>query len=161
VLERRAREEARQQARHAAVAREAQEIWQWARPVGPEHPYLVRKQLDSDAALRELEAPELHALLGYVPASEEQPLKGRVLVVPVLDRIEAISTLELIDEQGSKSSLAGGVKKGGYWIAGPVPDRERTHRNTDPDRRRHGDGAVCASRDGLGGAGDPIERNAA
>ncbi|MBU9681891.1 PriCT-2 domain-containing protein [Burkholderia gladioli] len=120
VLERRAREEVRQQARHAAAAREAQEIWQWARPVGPEHPYLVRKGLDPVPALRELEAPELRALLGYAPASEERLLSGRVLVVPVwIGR--AVSTLELIDEAGNKSSLAGGVKKGGYWIAGPAP----------------------------------------
>lgn len=65
VLDRRARDEARQQARHAAVAREAQAVWQWARPVGPEHPYLVRKQLEPTRSLRELEAPELHALLGW------------------------------------------------------------------------------------------------
>ncbi|ACD20800.1 PriCT-2 domain-containing protein [Paraburkholderia phytofirmans] len=127
VLERRNREAARQQARHAAAAREAQEIWQWARPVGPAHPYLVRKGLDSVPALRELEAPELRALLGYAPASEGRPLSGRVLVVPVwIDR--AISTLELIDEAGNKSSLAGGVKKGGYWMAGaaPVADGQAT-----------------------------------
>ncbi|WP_118182880.1 PriCT-2 domain-containing protein [Paraburkholderia phosphatilytica] len=120
VLERRAREAARQQARHAAAAREAQEIWQWARPVGPEHPYLVRKGLDPAQTLRELEAPELRALLGYAPASEERLLFGRVLVVPVWIG-PAISTLELIDEAGNKSSLAGGVKKGGYWIAGLAP----------------------------------------
>ncbi|REE19384.1 putative DNA primase/helicase [Paraburkholderia sp. BL27I4N3] len=120
VLERRVREEARQQARHEAVASEAQAIWQWARPVGPEHPYLVRKHLQPVPALRELEAVELHALLGYAPASEEQPLTGRVLVVPFWIG-EAISTLELIDEHGLKSSLAGGLKKGGYWIAGPAP----------------------------------------
>ncbi|KVW14662.1 DNA replication protein [Burkholderia cepacia] len=120
VLERRAREAARQQARRATAAREALEIWEWARPVGPEHPYLVRKRLDPVPALRELEAPELRALLGYVPASEERPLSGRVLVVPVwIDGV--VSTLELIDEVGNKSSLAGGVKKGGYWIAGPAP----------------------------------------
>jgi putative DNA primase/helicase len=120
VLERRAREEARQHARHAEVAREAQEIWQWARPVGPEHPYLVRKHLEPTRSLRELEALELHVLLGYVPASVEQPLMGRVLLVPCWIG-EAISTLELIDEHGRKSSLAGGVKRGGYWIAGPFP----------------------------------------
>jgi putative DNA primase/helicase len=120
ILERRAREEARKQSRHAAVAREAQAIWQWARPVGPEHPYLVRKHLEPTRTLRELEAPELHALLGYAPASEEQPLTGRVLLVPFWIG-EAISTLELIDEHGRKSSLAGGMKRGGYWIAGPAP----------------------------------------
>jgi putative DNA primase/helicase len=120
TIERRAREEARQQARRAAAAREAREIWEWARPVGPEHPYLIRKRLEPVAALRELEAPELRALLGYVPVSEERPLSGRVLVVPVsIER--TVSTLELIDEAGNKSSLAGGVKKGGYWIVGPAP----------------------------------------
>lgn len=120
VLARRAHDEARQLARHAAVAREAQEIWAWARPVGPEHPYLVRKHLEPMRSLRELEALELHVLLGYVPASEEQPLMGRVLLVPCWIG-EAISTLELIDEHGRKSSLAGGVKRGGYWIAGSTP----------------------------------------
>lgn len=59
-------------------------------------------------------------MLGYVPVSEEQPLIGRVLLVPCWIG-EAISTLELIDEHGHKSSLAGGVKRGGYWIAGPTP----------------------------------------
>lgn len=122
ALEQRSREEARQRARHAAVAREAQAIWEWARPVGPEHPYLVRKHLEPVPTLRELEAPELHALLGYVPASEAWPLIGRVLVVPFWIG-GAMSTLELIDEYGRKSSLAGGLKKGGYWIAGAPPSK--------------------------------------
>lgn len=120
VLEQRAREEARQRARHAAVAREAQAIWEWARPVGPGHPYLARKQLEPVPTLRELEAPELHALLGYAPASEGEPLMGRALIVPFWIG-EAISTLELIDESGRKSSLAGGLKRGGYWVAGIAP----------------------------------------
>jgi putative DNA primase/helicase len=119
VLERRAREDERRQVRHVAVAREADALWQWARPVGPQHPYLTRKRLDPVDTLRELDAQELRSLLGYVPMSEEEPLTGRVLIVPVW--IDAISTLELIDEQGRKSSLAGGAKKGGYWMAGPAP----------------------------------------
>lgn len=122
VPERRAHEEERRQARHAAVAREAEALWQWARPVGPQHPYLMRKRLDPVETLRELDAQELRSLLGYSPASGEEPLVGRVLIVPVW--IGAISTLELIDEHGRKSSLAGGMKKGGYWMAGlaPTPD---------------------------------------
>ena len=119
ALEHRAREEERRQARHAAVAREAEALWQWARPVGPQHPYLMRKRLDPVETLRELDAQELRSLLGYAPMSEEEPLAGRVLIVPVW--IGVISTLELIDEYGRKSSLAGGVKKGGYWMAGPAP----------------------------------------
>ena len=118
VLAQRAREEAQRQARHAAVAREATSIWEWARPVGPEHPYLVRKHLEPIDTLRELDALELRALLGYMPTSEEEALTGRVLIVPVWNGL--ISTLELIDEYGRKSSLAGGVKKGGYWTTMPT-----------------------------------------
>ncbi|RQR75250.1 PriCT-2 domain-containing protein [Burkholderia sp. Bp9015] len=118
VLAQRAREEAQLQARHAAVAHEAEAIWQWARPVGPEHPYLVRKHLEPAYTLRELDALELRALLGYLPVSEELPLNGRVLVVPVWNG--SISTLELIDEHGRKSSLAGGAKRGGYWTTEPI-----------------------------------------
>ncbi|HDR9868667.1 TPA: DNA replication protein [Burkholderia cenocepacia] len=117
VLAQRAREEAQLQARHAAVADEAASIWQWARPVAPEHPYLVRKHLDPAYTLRELDALELRALLGYLPVSEEVPLNGRVLIVPVWNG--SISTLELIDEHGRKSSLAGGAKRGGYWTTEP------------------------------------------
>jgi len=114
-----AREEARVRARHAAVAQIAVSIWEWARPVAPEHPYLVRKQLEPVATLRELEALELKALLGYMPLSAEEPLVGRVLIVPA--RVgDAMTTLELIDGMGRKSSLAGGAKKGGYWVSGPL-----------------------------------------
>ncbi|CAE6861096.1 hypothetical protein R70006_08089 [Paraburkholderia domus] len=122
VIERRTREEERRQARHVAVAREADALWQWSRPVGPQHPYLTRKRLDPVETLRELDAQELRSLLGYAPMSEEEPLVGRVLIVPVW--INAISTLELIDEDGRKSSLAGGVKKGGYWTTGSAPTLE-------------------------------------
>jgi putative DNA primase/helicase len=124
TLERRAqeaqREERKVRARHAAVACEAASIWQWARPVGPEHPYLTRKQLKATETLRELEAVELRTLLGYEASSEEEILTGRVLIVPVW-RGERLSTLELIDEHGRKSSLAGGAKKGGYWMTLPEP----------------------------------------
>ena len=115
--------EARVRARQEAVAREALAIWKWARPVGPDHPYLERKQVRPVPALRELEAEELHALLGYAPRSAEEPLTGRVLVVPV--RIgDALSTLELIDADGRKSALAGGAKSGGCWVVEPGQFRE-------------------------------------
>lgn len=112
-----AHEQARVRARHAAVAQTSVSIWDWARPVGPEHPYLVRKQLEPVATLRELEALELKALLGYMPLSADEPLAGRVLIVPA--RVDdAMTTLELIDGMGRKSSLAGGAKKGGCWVSG-------------------------------------------
>lgn len=112
------RQQARLRARRAAVAREALAIWNWARPVGPAHPYLERKQVKAVPSVRELEAEELHALLGYVPRSAEDPLEGRVLVVPV--RIgDTLSTLELIDAAGRKCALAGGARSSGCWVAVP------------------------------------------
>ncbi|WP_118181182.1 PriCT-2 domain-containing protein [Paraburkholderia phosphatilytica] len=111
-----ARDDARLRARHAAVAREACAIWQCARPVGPAHPYLERKQVAPVPALRELEAQALRVLLGYPPCSSGEPLEGRVLVVPV-HAGDTLSTLELIDADGRKSALAGGLKAGGCWIA--------------------------------------------
>ena len=103
--------ERKRRARRAAVARDALSIWHWARPVAPDHPYLMRKQIAPLPTLRELEAEELHVLLGYAPKSNDAALLGRVLIVPV--RIgHQISTLELIDCEGRKSSLAGGAKAG-------------------------------------------------
>ncbi|MFM0487384.1 PriCT-2 domain-containing protein [Paraburkholderia graminis] len=116
--------QARVRARQAAVARDALAIWKWARPVGPAHPYLKRKQVRAVATLRELGAEELRALLGYAPRSGEEPLTGRVLVVPV--RIgDTLSTLELIDAEGRKSALAGGAKSGGSWVVEPDVFRDR------------------------------------
>lgn len=110
-----ARGEARMRTRQAEVAREALAIWNWARPVGPGHPYLERKQVRAVSTLRELEAREMHALLGYAPRSAGELLTGRVLVVPVHIG-ESLSTLELIDADGRKSALAGGAKSGGCWV---------------------------------------------
>ena len=110
--------ERKRRARRAAVARDALSIWHWARPVAPDHPYLMRKQIAPLPTLRELEAEELHVLLGYAPKSNDAALLGRVLIVPV--RIgHQISTLELIDCEGRKSSLAGGAKAGGWWSVMP------------------------------------------
>lgn len=78
----------------------------------------MRKQIAPLPTLRELEAEELHVLLGYAPKSNDAALLGRVLIVPV--RIgHQISTLELIDCEGRKSSLAGGAKAGGWWSVMP------------------------------------------
>lgn len=45
-----------------------------------------------------------------MPLSAEEPLAGRVLIVPA--RVgDAMTTLELIDGMGRKSSLAGGAKR--------------------------------------------------
>lgn len=96
-------------------------IWKAATPAQVDHPYLVRKQVAPTATLREMATVDIVALLGYVPKSKGEPLQGRLLVVPVkVDH--GISTLELIDESGRKSAVAGGAKAKGYWAAAPLPD---------------------------------------
>jgi len=111
----------KRQARRAAVAREAQAIWRWSRPLSPDHPYRTRKHIPAIPTLRELETQELRVLLGYAPKSRGEPLWGRVLIVPVSIGHQ-MTTLELIDCEGRKSALAGGAKAGGWWSVAPTRD---------------------------------------
>jgi putative DNA primase/helicase len=113
--------EAQRQARAERAAALAAEIWKAARPAGEDHPYLKRKGVRPTDTLREMSADELAERLGYAPQARGEALQGRVLIVPV--RVGGkLSTLELIDERGRKAALAGGIKRGGYWATGPLPD---------------------------------------
>jgi len=105
----------------------------------------VRKRLDPTRTLRELDAPELHALLGYAPTSEEQPLTGRVRMVPFWIG-EAISTLEHIDERGRKLSPAG-RQEGRVLDRRVCPERCRGD-HTDPAVRRRRTRFALAERAG-------------
>ncbi|CAN0624349.1 putative DNA primase/helicase [Burkholderia multivorans] len=87
--------------------------------VSATHPYLERKGVKATATLREIEASRLKALIGYTPSSDGKPLQGRILIAPVYINGK-LSTVEMIDENGLKSALAGGVKAGGYWATGPI-----------------------------------------
>lgn len=105
----------RERARVAAAA-----LWKAAKPIGEAHPYLVRKGIEAVATLREIAADRAAKLLGYAPKSEGKPLDGRLILAPV--KISGqLSTLELIDEAGRKSAIAGGAKAGGFWATGPLP----------------------------------------
>jgi len=118
---RRAEQETKRQRAEAAI--KAAAIWQAAYPAAPDHPYLLRKQVQPVASLRELRAGEVTSLLGYAPKSGGEELIGRLIIAPV--KIGGrLSTLELIDETGRKSALAGGEKRGGYWAAQPLPDSD-------------------------------------
>ncbi|GIX26402.1 MAG: hypothetical protein KatS3mg123_0283 [Burkholderiales bacterium] len=87
-------------------------------------PYLVRKNVKPVASLREMDAEILAQRLGYTPKNKGEPLQGRILIAPV--RVDgALATLEMIDEQGRKSALAGGAKRAGCWATGPLPERGR------------------------------------
>lgn len=111
-------EEAR---RRADAAKKAATLWRAAAPVGQDHPYLARKQVRPVVTLREIDASEAAAILGYTPKSSGEALAGRVLVAPVKIS-DALATCELIDGAGRKSAIYGGAKSGGYWTAQSLPD---------------------------------------
>lgn len=110
-----------QERRRADAAAKAAAIWNSASPVLPDHPYLVRKQVQPVASLRELPASDAAVLLGYAPKSGGEELAGRLIVARVQSN-RKLSTLELIDEAGRKSAIAGGAKAGGFWAAQRLPD---------------------------------------
>jgi phage/plasmid primase-like uncharacterized protein len=106
--------------RHAVAAAKSINVWKHAAPAKEDHPYFARKQVAPTATLREMTATDTADLLGYKPKSKGEQLQGRLIVVPVKIG-HGISTLELIDEDGRKSAVAGGAKAGGYWAPCPLP----------------------------------------
>lgn len=108
----------------ADTAKKAAAILKAATEAKADHPYLVRKKVPPVATLRKIDASAASAILGYAPKSGGVLLAGRLLVVPVKQG-DSISTLELIDESGRKSALAGrGSKAGGYWATERLPDNK-------------------------------------
>ncbi|WP_250438649.1 DUF927 domain-containing protein [Caballeronia sp. AZ1_KS37] len=103
--------------KHAAAL--AITVLEKAQPARDDHPYLLRKGVTAVSTLREIDALKLQRLLGYRPKSRGAQLEGRVLIAPVtIDG--AVSTIEMIDESGRKSALAGGAKAGGGWFVADI-----------------------------------------
>jgi putative DNA primase/helicase len=115
---RQAREEETRQ--HTEAAHKAQALWKAAQAVSADHPYLLCKGVKPVSTLREIPHEAVIAILGYPPKSGGTPLTGRLLVAPVKVG-DAITTVELIDETGCKSAIAGGLKASGYWAAQSLP----------------------------------------
>ncbi|MDR2875965.1 MAG: DUF3987 domain-containing protein [Methylobacillus sp.] len=119
-----AKNEAEIAAERKSTAEKAAAIWKAAAPAQADNPYLVRKKVQPVATLKEIDATKATEILGYVPKSGDEPLQGRLLVVPV-SQGKVISTLELIDGGGRKAALAGrGTKSGGYWATSRLPDSD-------------------------------------
>jgi putative DNA primase/helicase len=83
------------------TAKKAQAVLSKANIAKPENPYLLAKGISPVATLREIEASDIAAVLGYIPKSGGEALEGRLLVVPVKQG-NGISTLELIDGKNVK-----------------------------------------------------------
>ena len=120
---RQAREEETQ--RRAEAARKAQTLWRAAQPASGDHPYLLGKVVKPVPTLREIGMEAAVAILGYTPKSSGEPLTGRLLLAPVKVG-DAITTVEMIDESGRKSAIAGGLKAEGYWAAQSLPTGDGT-----------------------------------
>lgn len=105
----------------AGAARKARELLAAARAVGSDHPYIARKQIVVPASVRELDAAGVARIIGYPPRSGDDVLVGRLLIIPITVDAE-LSTVEMIDDAGRKSALAGGRKGGGYWSTSDLPD---------------------------------------
>ncbi len=129
-LERERKKKARieQDAKHKArkareTAQKTMELWKAATPLNPDHPYFARKLpgIAPPPTLREIPAQQAAKILGYAPKWHEEPLAGRLIVVPVKIG-DKLTTAELIDESGRKSTIAGGPKLGGYWAAQRLPE---------------------------------------
>jgi len=104
--QKRAADNAQQEQQGAKTAAKATAIWKAAQPLGEDHPYLERKQIKPVSTLREIPVSTAKAILRYTPKCKDEPLTGRLIVVPVKVQ-ERLSTLELIDEQGKKTALYG------------------------------------------------------
>ncbi|BAO87872.1 DUF927 domain-containing protein [Caballeronia cordobensis] len=103
---------AKERKRAATLART---IIEKSQPARDDHPYLLRKGVTAVDSLLELNVEKLQTLIGYHPQSGGVRLEGRILIAPVtIDG--ALTTVEMIDEVGRKSALAGGAKAGGGWF---------------------------------------------
>lgn len=89
-----------------------------------DHPYLLRKGVETTATLKEIDQTAAEKILGYSPQAAGEPLTGKLLVVPI-KKGDDIATVELIDESGRKAGLYGrGTRTGGYWATRRLPDGE-------------------------------------
>lgn len=123
IEEMRGKREAEETSRKANAASKTMAIWKASKPASASHPYLLRKKVSPTSTIREIDANTASTILGYSPKSNCELLVGRLLVAPV-KVADAVSTCELIDNDGRKSALYGGEKSGGYWAAQPLPKND-------------------------------------
>lgn len=98
-------------------------IWDEAKPVDANHPYLTRKGVDAPDTLREMPVGTLAAMLKYIPKSRGKPLVRRILIVPL--GLDPIVSYEFIDEDGRKTAVAKVSKGESYWATHAIDDGYR------------------------------------
>ena len=117
-----------QQSQEAAAAAQktakiAESLYKAAAPADPAHPYLKKKRIEPMGTLKQIHYDYAATLMGNKPT---YPLeRGELLVVPVWIG-EGISSVQLIDELGTKRSLKHGVIKNGYFPLAQLGPRAET-----------------------------------
>lgn len=121
-----AERERRDREAREASDRDAQQAALWAarlwklRTKADNMPYLERKGLGATETLGALKSDEVVRIIGYQPCRGDEPLNGPLLLVPIKVG-DSITSMELIDAKGRKTSLRGGRTRGGYWVPAPLP----------------------------------------
>lgn len=122
AAERAAADAAEIERERADTAQKAVAILDASNPASADNAYLLRKRVLPANTLREIAVADVARILGYIPKSSGEALEGRLVVVPV-QQGDTLSTVELIDGKGRKTTLAGrGSKAGGYWATGRPVD---------------------------------------
>lgn len=104
--------------KHERAAAKALAVWRAAK-IG-EHSYLERKGVRATATAKVISIAELVKIIGYEPAAGGDKLRGQILCLPIVVD-GAPSSMEMVDEDGRKSALAGGRKAAGYWPTRQLP----------------------------------------
>lgn len=130
---------AREKAEGIQAARWANALRKASQPASPAHPYLQRKGIAPTATLRQIDASEAAAILGYAPSAGGKQLAGTLLLAVGKRTTGGLCTAELIDgvpplteeEQAQyaaegkkppswrKTAIKGaGTRTGAYWATG-------------------------------------------
>lgn len=120
------RERDAEQARiHREAAKKAVALWNRAKPLSQDHPYLKRKGINPAESLREIDTKEAATILEWTPKGNSGLLEGRLIVAPVKAG-DSIVSLELIDWRGWKAAQKNGQRAGGWWAAQSLPEGDGT-----------------------------------
>jgi phage/plasmid primase-like uncharacterized protein len=121
---------ARDQQRAKLKKEQLTALLQAAKPADKYHPYLVRKQISPDGLLQ-IRRNELRGYLGYEPTAHgETPLAGeQILLCPYHDGqgVGHAKTVELIDENGLKTLVAGVPRAKTMWSLEPIDPAAPRH----------------------------------
>ena len=109
------------------AAKWAQALFNAASPASPDHPYLRRKGIAPTATLRQIDAEQAAAILGYAPSAGGKPLAGVLLLAVGKRTTGGLCTAELIDQHGCKTAIKGaGTRTGAFWATGKIDEATAT-----------------------------------